>query len=76
MFLLDTDVLSTLRRGNRNHETVRWVEAQRTADMYLSVVTVRESGDLRGLERYVAGRGSQAHSRGRLSDVCISQGMG
>ena len=27
------------------------------------------------LERYVAGRGSQAHSRGRLADVCISQGM-
>ena len=29
MFLLDTDVLSALRRRERNPETVRWVETQR-----------------------------------------------
>ena len=40
MFLLDTDVLSTLRRRERNPETVRWVETQRTTDLYISVVTV------------------------------------
>ena len=42
MFLLDTDVLSALRRRERNPETVRWVEAQRTSDVYISVVTVGE----------------------------------
>ena len=42
MFLLDTDVLSALRRRERNPETVRWVANQRTADLYISVVTVGE----------------------------------
>ena len=42
MFLLDTDVMSALRRRDRNPETVRWVDGQRTADLYLSVVTVGE----------------------------------
>ncbi len=42
MFLLDTDVLSALRRRDRNQEAVRWVEAQRPADLFLSVVTVGE----------------------------------
>ena len=41
-FLLDTDVLSALRRRERNPAAVRWVETQRTADLYLSVVTVGE----------------------------------
>ena len=42
MFLLDTDVLSALRRRDRNPEMVRWLETQRTADLYLSIVTVGE----------------------------------
>ncbi len=42
MFLLDTDVLSALRRRDRNRETVRWLETQRTSDMHISVVTVGE----------------------------------
>ena len=42
MFLIDTDVLSALRRRERNPELVRWVAAQRTTDLYLSVVTVGE----------------------------------
>ena len=42
MFLLDTDVLSALRRRERYPEAVRWVETQRTADLYISVVTVGE----------------------------------
>ena len=41
-FLIDTDVLSALRRRERSPAAVRWVETQRTADLYLSVVTVGE----------------------------------
>ena len=42
MFLLDTDVLSDLRRRERNPRLVRWVSSQRTADLYLSVVSIGE----------------------------------
>lgn len=42
MYLIDTDVLSALRRPDRNPEIVDWVAAQRAADLYLSVVTVGE----------------------------------
>ena len=42
MYLLDTDVLSALRRRERHPGPVRWVVSQRTADLYLSVVTVGE----------------------------------
>lgn len=42
MFLLDTDVLSALRRRERNPGVVRWVESQRTADLHISVVTIGE----------------------------------
>ena len=41
-FLLDTDVLSALRRRERNPAAARWIEAQRDTDLYLSVVTVGE----------------------------------
>ena len=42
MFLIDTDVLSALRRRERHPGAVRWLEAQRTADLYLSAVTIGE----------------------------------
>ena len=42
MFLIDTDVLSSLRRRDRNPAIVRWIESQRTADLHISVVTVGE----------------------------------
>ena len=42
MFLLDTDVLSALRRRERNPAVVRWVGSQRDADLYLSVITIGE----------------------------------
>ena len=42
MFLLDTDVLSALRRGERNPGAVRWVESQRSTDLHVSAVTVGE----------------------------------
>ena len=41
-FLLDTDVISALRRRDRNPGVVRWMETQRTVDLHLSVVTVGE----------------------------------
>ena len=49
MFLIDTDVVSALRKRKRHPEIARWVEAQRSADLYLSVVTVGEIE--RGIER-------------------------
>ena len=42
MFLIDTNVLSALRRRDRSPETVRWAETQRTSDLHLSVVTIGE----------------------------------
>ena len=42
MFLLDTDVLSALRRRERHPELAHWLADQRTADLYLSAVTVGE----------------------------------
>ena len=42
MYLIDSDVLSGLRRPDRNPGIVAWVSAQRASDIYLSVVTVGE----------------------------------
>ena len=42
MFLIDTDVLSALRRRERHPAIVRWIEGQRTTDLHISVVTVGE----------------------------------
>ncbi len=42
MFLLDTVVLSELRRRERNRGVVQWIGAQRSADLFLSVVSVGE----------------------------------
>lgn len=42
MFLLDTDVLSALRKRQRNPNLVGWVSRQRSSDLYLSVVSVGE----------------------------------
>ena len=49
MFLIDTDVLSALRRGERHPGAARWLTAQRTPDLYLSVVTIGEIE--RGIEQ-------------------------
>ncbi len=49
MFLIDTDVLSALRRRERNPEIARWLAGQRTTDLYLSVVSIGE------IERGIAG---------------------
>ena len=42
MFLVDTDVLSLLRRPERSPRIDRWMTGQRTADLYMSVVSVAE----------------------------------
>jgi predicted nucleic acid-binding protein len=42
MFLLDTVVLSELRKSRRDPNVVAWIAAQRTADLFVSVVTVGE----------------------------------
>ena len=42
MFLIDTDVLSALRRRERNPAIVQWLSDQRMADLYLSVVSIGE----------------------------------
>ena len=49
MFLLDTDVLSALRRQERSPAAARWLERQRTSALHLSVVTVGEIE--RGIDR-------------------------
>ena len=49
MFLIDTDVLSALRRSERSPGIVRWVAEQRTTDLYLSVVSIGEIE--RGIEQ-------------------------
>lgn len=42
MFLLDTVVLSALRRRERHPGLVAWLSRQRHADLYLSVITLGE----------------------------------
>lgn len=42
MFLVDTDVVSALRRRERNPASTRWLEAQQSSDLYLSVMTMGE----------------------------------
>ena len=41
-FLLDTDILSALRRQDRHPAAARWLAAQQTNNLYLSAVTVGE----------------------------------
>ncbi len=42
MFLIDTDVLSALRRRERSPQIARWMSRQREGDLYLSVVSIGE----------------------------------
>ena len=49
MFLIDTDVLSALRRGLRHPGAARWLRDQRASDLHLSVVTIGEIE--RGIEQ-------------------------
>lgn len=42
MFLIDTVTLSELRRRQRNPMVVAWFERQRTADLFISVISIGE----------------------------------
>jgi predicted nucleic acid-binding protein len=42
MFLVDTVILSELRRRQRNPLVVAWFERQRTTDLFISVISVGE----------------------------------
>ncbi len=42
MYLLDTDVLSELRRSRRDRNVVAWIGDVTAADLFLSVVTISE----------------------------------
>ena len=42
MFLIDTDVLSALRRRGRHPSVVAWMGGQPASDLFLSVVTIGE----------------------------------
>ena len=42
MYLIDTDVLSGLRRQERSPRLVAWTSRQRTTDLYLSAVSIGE----------------------------------
>lgn len=42
MFLIDTDVLSALAKRQRNPNVERWMERQRSSDLFLSVIVIGE----------------------------------
>jgi toxin FitB len=42
MYLLDTDVLSELRRRRRNRNVLAWIGDVAEADLFLSAVTIGE----------------------------------
>jgi toxin FitB len=42
MFLIDTVTLSETRRRQRNPAVVAWLEAQRTTDLFVSVISIGE----------------------------------
>lgn len=42
MYLIDTVVLSELRKRDRSPFVVNWIAGQRTTDLYLSVVSIGE----------------------------------
>lgn len=49
MYLIDTVVLSELRKRRRHLNVIRWFETTPTADLFLSVVTIAEVE--RGIEQ-------------------------
>lgn len=49
MFLIDTDILSALRKPRRHPGVAQWLTAQRATDLFLSVVSIGEVE--RGIEQ-------------------------
>ena len=54
MIVLDTNVVSELMHAEPNVSVVSWLDAQRTADLYITAVTAAEL--LFGVERMPSGR--------------------
>lgn len=67
MFLLDTDVLSALRRRDRHPKVTRWLESQHTSDLYLSALTLGE------IERGIAQQQSRDPSFARELAVWLAR---
>ncbi len=42
MYIVDTDVLSSLAKRNRQSGAAKWIAKQRTTNLFLSVVTIGE----------------------------------
>ena len=50
MYLLDTDIVSELRKPRRNENVTAWIESVAPADLFFSLITVVEIE--RGIERH------------------------
>ena len=60
MYLLDTDVLSALRRQQRHTSVMRWVSTQRSSNLHVSVISLGE------IERGIARAGHREPRFARL----------
>ena len=69
MFLIDTDVLSALRRRERSPQIARWMSIQREGDLYLSVVSIGEIE--RGISRQQRSNPDFAHTLALWLDSII-----
>jgi predicted nucleic acid-binding protein len=70
MYLLDTDVVSALRRPDRNRHVVEWVAANDPNTLYLSTATIAEIE--RGAHRQLKKNPSYALELSRWLDGVIS----
>ena len=68
-FLLDTDVLSQLRKRKRDPNVVAWIGSVAPADLFLSVLTIGEIE--RGIERQRTANPSFANELASWLDVTL-----
>jgi predicted nucleic acid-binding protein len=69
-FLIDTVVLSELRKQRRDPRLVAWFERQRTADLFISVISVGEIE--RGIARQRAGASNFAEALAAWLDTLLT----
>lgn len=71
-YLLDTNVLSEVRKGTRSHPAVlRWFQAQHVADVFTSVLVI---GELRnGIERLRRSAPAQAWNLERWLETLLTR---
>lgn len=70
MFLLDTVVLSELRKRQRDPGVVTWIRQQRTADLFLSVISIGEIE--RGIALQAGRDAAFAAALGRWLDTVLA----